>query len=233
MMGWAMAGQALGNIAGSAIQAGAADDAAEAQVRAAREATDIQRQMYNQARSDQEPWRASGVRALAGMEDKDFSRDFGTSDFQQDPGYAFRMAEGQKALERSAAARGGLQSGGTLKALTQYAQGVASDEYGKAYERFNADRDRRFGRLSNLAGMGQNSAQSMGQHSMNFGQMAGNNMMGAGDARAAASMTKGQVWGNTLSQLGGMGMQAAAGAQQQGNTKRWMDLYEQSMNRNG
>lgn len=233
MMGWAMAGQALGGILGGIVQGNAADDAADAQSQAAREATQLQREMYNQARADQEPWRAAGVRALAGMEDKDFQRDFTANDFQADPGYAFRMAEGQKALERSAAARGGLMSGGTLKGLTQYAQGVASEEFGNAYNRFNADRDRRFGRLSSLAGMGQNSAQSMGSHSMNFGQMAGNNMIGAGDARAAASMTKGQIWGNTLSGLGKMGMEGAAGAQQQGNQTRWMDIQERALKSRG
>ncbi|MFK5283483.1 hypothetical protein ACI3PL_28310, partial [Lacticaseibacillus paracasei] len=52
----------------------------------------------------------------------DFNRDFTMADFTADPGYAFRMREGQRAIESSAAARGGLLSGGTGKALVNYGQ---------------------------------------------------------------------------------------------------------------
>ncbi len=60
--------------------------------------------------------------------------------FEADPGYAFRLAEGMKALEQSAAARGNLLSGGTGKALQRYGQGLASQEYQNAFARFQADR---------------------------------------------------------------------------------------------
>jgi hypothetical protein len=59
-----------------------------------------------------------------------------TFNFQADPGYQFRMQEGQKAIEGSAAARGTQLSGATMKALAKYGQNLASDEYGKAYDRF-------------------------------------------------------------------------------------------------
>jgi hypothetical protein len=52
-----------------------------------------------------------------------------------DPGYAFRMQEGMKAINASAAAKGGLQSGAALKAAQQYGQGLASQEYGQSYNR--------------------------------------------------------------------------------------------------
>ena len=80
-----------------------------------------------------------------------------------DPGYQFRLSEGSKALERAAAARGSLQGGGTLKALTRYSQGEASQEYQNAFNRslqgFQANqtaRQQRFSNLSGLAGMGYN-----------------------------------------------------------------------------
>ena len=69
-----------------------------------------------------------------------YARDFGASDFQTDPGYAFRLSEGMKALDRTAAARGGLLSGATLKGAERYGQGLASDEYQRAYERYNTNR---------------------------------------------------------------------------------------------
>jgi hypothetical protein len=52
-----------------------------------------------------------------------------------DPGYQFRKAEGERALQASAAARGTLLTGGTLQDLERYSQGLAAQEYGAAYDR--------------------------------------------------------------------------------------------------
>jgi hypothetical protein len=203
------------NIGGAFIQSGAAGDAAEAQVNGANQANALQEKiwnetkgMYNQQRADQEPWRQAGLKALTGLGDADYQRDFSAADFTKDPGYEFRMAEGQKALERSAAARGGLQTGGTLKALTKYGQDYASNEYNNAYTRFNADRDRRFNRLSSLAGFGQqanaqNAAANaqQGQFAQNYAGTVGNNLMGIGNAQGAASIAKGNAWSGALSNI--------------------------------
>ena len=56
-------------------------------------------------------------------------------DVFNDPGYQFRLQEGQKALERSASRRGALNTGGTLKDVSAFGQGLASQEYGNAYGR--------------------------------------------------------------------------------------------------
>ena len=61
--------------------------------------------------------------------------EFDTDDLFEDPGYQFRLAEGNKAIQRSAAARGFLQSGRTLKDLGRWSQGLAAQEYGDAYGR--------------------------------------------------------------------------------------------------
>ena len=61
--------------------------------------------------------------------------EFNSDDLMKDPGYKFRLEEGNKAIERNAASRGFLQSGRTMKSLGQYSQGLASQEYGKAYGR--------------------------------------------------------------------------------------------------
>ena len=52
-----------------------------------------------------------------------------------DPSYQFRMAQGQKALENSAAGKGLLRSGGTLKDLVDYGQNFATNEYSNVYNR--------------------------------------------------------------------------------------------------
>jgi len=150
------------------------------------QATGVQQGVYDQALQFLAPYLAAGGQGISTLADLlksggEFNHAYGMADYQQDPGYEFRLAEGQKALERSAAARGGLQSGGTLKALTRYAQGVASDEYQRAFDRYQADRAARFGMLSGLAGFGQ---QATGQ-AINAGenyanQVGGYNMQGAG-----------------------------------------------------
>lgn len=161
------------------------DKALDAQRRAGNDANALQKYMYEQNREDTKAWREAGSRAVGGMEDKDFQRDFTLADFQQDPGYQFRMQEGSKALEGSAAARGSLHSGATLKALTKYGQDFASNEFNNAYNRFNADRDRRFNRLASLAGAGQTANSQVAQGGMNYANQAGANMVGIGNAEAA------------------------------------------------
>lgn len=189
-------------IVGSAISADAAGKASDKQAAAAKDANQVQWDMFQQQRTDQEPWRKAGADALTGLQDQDFKRDFTAADFTKDPGYDFRMAEGQKALERSAAARGGLQSGGTLKALARYGQDFASNEYGNAYNRFNSDRDRRFNRLSSVAGLGQTATSQLGQAGQNYASQFGSNTMGAANAAGAAGMAQANAWGGAIGGIG-------------------------------
>tara|TARA_R100001086_G_scaffold200856_1_gene117055 strand:+ start:3284 stop:4021 length:738 start_codon:yes stop_codon:yes gene_type:complete len=179
---------AAGSIAGSVIQSNAAKDAAQTQAEATDRANQRQYEMYQEQRADFSPYRQAGGRALSMMENPDFQRDFSQSDFETDPGYEFRMAEAQKALERSAAARGGLMGGRMAKDLTRFSQGFASNEYQNAYNRFNADRDRRWGRLNALAGMGQASAAGTAAAAQNYG-----NMGATLDVARGASLADGMV----------------------------------------
>jgi len=168
----------------------ASQNALDAQVGAADQSARVQKEMYNQTRADLQPFRQVGEATLSQLASPDFQRDFTMSDFQKDPGYAFRMAEGQKAIERSAAARGGLNSGATLKSLARYSQGLASEEFNNAYNRFNSDRDRRFNRLSSLANMGQSSAAGQASAATNLGASLSDLYTGMGNARAASEMAK-------------------------------------------
>lgn len=192
------------NIAGD----NSTDKAINAQNRAASDANATARYVFDTQRADNQPWRDAGVKALGDLGNADFQRDFKMEDYQQDPGYQFRMAEGSKALERSAAARGGLNSGATLKALTKYGQDFASNEYQNAYSRFNADRDRRFSRLSSLAGVGQNAVAQMGQAAGQYGQSVGSNQIGMGNAVASAEIAKANRSGQMLQQGSSAAMMA-------------------------
>lgn len=201
---------------GSAI-AGAvgSNRAAKSQERMAREAMQLQREQYAQQRADQQPWVRAGHSSLSDllsqMQAGRFDAQVDPQALASDPGFQFRLEQGQRALERSAAARGGLNSGGTLQSLARYSQGLASDEFQNAWQRSRASGMDRFGRLAQMAGMGQGSAQSLGamggQHA---GQMS--NLYGAvGNAQAAGRMGVAnaisggfQTLGN-LAQMGGMG----------------------------
>jgi hypothetical protein len=64
---------------------------------------------------------------------------------QLSPGFQFRLGEGMKALQRSAAARGTLLTGGTAKAINAFGQDFASNEYDKAYGRAIGEHQQDFG----------------------------------------------------------------------------------------
>ena len=164
------------------------DQALSAQQGAVRDSNNTQRYMFDQQRADAQPWRDAGAKALTGLQDADYQRDFSASDFQQDPGYQFRMDEASKALERSSAARGGLTSGRFMKELMRQNQGMASEEYNNAYNRFNADRDRRFGRLSQIAGVGQTANTQVAQAGQNYANAYSQNVQGGANAVAAQAM---------------------------------------------
>jgi len=75
-----------------------------------------------------------------------------------DPGYAFRMEQATKALQGSAAARGGALGGGALRSLVSLSQNVASNEFGNAEARFRAQQGDRFNRLNSLVNLGATTA---------------------------------------------------------------------------
>ena len=107
------------------------------------------------------------------------------ADYQQDPGYGFRLSEGIKGIDRSAAARGLLQSGGTLKGVNRFAQDYASNEYGNAYNRYNQDNSTEFNRLAAMSGIGQTATQQVGNYGMSTAQNVGATQVGMGNARAS------------------------------------------------
>jgi hypothetical protein len=184
-MGFAIAGAAL---VGSAMASNAAGNAASMQSDAANRASAVSQAQYAQQREDAAPWRQAGTTALTGLQDSKFQDTFDMNKFQQDPGYQFRMDEGNKAINAAASARGMSNSGATMKALTRYGQDYSSGEYAKAYDRFNNDRTTQFNRLSSLAGIGQTANSQLAQAGMNNANQIGSNIMGAGNAAAAGAI---------------------------------------------
>lgn len=184
-MSWWVAGATvvsgvIGGISGSK----SADKAAKAQQNAADQATRESARQYDQTRQDLMPWMDAGRNALVGLQQVQ-AGDF--SGFRADPGYQWSQQQGLQALDRSAAARGSLFSGGADADRIAFGQGLASQQFGDWYNRQAA-----------LAGVGQTTANQLGQFGAQNAANQGNALIGAGNARASAYQQQNQAWQNAL-----------------------------------
>jgi hypothetical protein len=152
---------------------------------------------------------APGQTGAQGGEFGSLMRDFSMADYEADPGLAFRREEGEKALTRAAGASGQLGSGRYLKDAMRFNSGLASQEYGNAYNRFQINRSNKLNPLQSLAGVGQTATNALSQAGQNFasgagsamgayGQSAGANITGVGNARASGYLTQGNALQNAL-----------------------------------
>jgi len=218
MSGWVAGSVVVSSLIGSS----ASKKAADTQAAAATQSSDVSKQISDQqialAREQfaanvglQEPFRQAGMKGQNRLMDVlglsgntgaegygSAARDFSMADFQADPGYAFRLSEGQKALERSAAARGGLLSGGTGKALQRFGQDLGSQEYTNAFNRYQTNRANQLNPLQSLMGAGQTAAGNVGAAGQAYASNAGNAYMNAADARASGYMGAANSWQNAL-----------------------------------
>lgn len=181
MSGWVAGAVVVSGVIG----ASAADKAANTQANAANRAADLQYKQYQEDVVRQKPFYDVGVNALPELVAASKYTPFGMQQFQQDPGYGFRLKEGQQALDRQAAARGGLISGGALKAAERYGQEMGSQEYTNAFNRYQAERQARLGPLQAMTGMGQTTAQQIGAAGQNMAGNVGEAYMGGANARAS------------------------------------------------
>lgn len=145
--------------------------------------------------------------------------------FKTDPSYQWRLDQGNNALTRSMAAGGNLNSGRALKALTDYNQGAASQEYQAAYGRhlndwttgynaFNQDQNTQYNRLMGLVGVGQGSANQIANQTLQTGGALANNAIQGANAQAAGQIAQGNETANgfnNLMGLAGVGLGAFGG----------------------
>jgi hypothetical protein len=152
------------------IGSSSAKKAAKAQVAGTEAATAEQRRQYDITRGDFAPWREAGGAAVTRLADMTMPG----YDHTTSPGYQFRFNEGQRAVESGGAARGSLFSGGTLKDLVRFGQGIAADDFNDS-----------FNRTASVAAGGQQVNTTLGQLGANAATNIGNNAMQAGNARAS------------------------------------------------
>jgi hypothetical protein len=207
---------AAGGITSSILGSKAAGKAADAQVsganyaadlnkKAADEALAFNREQFNKGQENLAPWLQAGKTSLAqlstdmapgGQLTKGFDEVFQNPDLNEttDPGYAARLAEGNKSLQRAQSARGGGLGGAAVKQGIRYGQDYASNEYSNVWGRaksaydtrfnvFNVNQANRFNRLASIAGIGQTTANQMNQSGQAAASNAGNIVLGSAAAQ--------------------------------------------------
>ena len=182
---------AAGSIGGAAIGASGAKSAAKTQADAALEV----QKMY-------EPFREAGTGAVSQLSDllapggdltKTWDKSFQAPTTTDDPGFQFRLDQGNQAIQRSAAARGGLTSGGTVKAIDRYSQDLASQEYqnawnrsliqyNTAYNEFQTNQENQYRRLMGLTEVGVQGAGGAGQAITQAGAATASGQVGSANA---------------------------------------------------
>lgn len=185
-MGIETAVMAGGSILGGVLGKSSAKKAANAQVKLGEQALALQKQMYDQSRADLAPWREAGGTAIKGG----LAMLMPGYDYTTSPGYQFRMDEGNRAIENSAAAKGMLMSGGTLKDIDRFSQGLAADDYNDQFNRMMA-----------VASGGQQAATSGANAAQGYANSASGIMQGIGQAKASGYAGQNQAMQGSLSNL--------------------------------
>lgn len=186
---------AVGARNASKAQTRAAEQSIDSNERVAQMQIDAQKEMFREQNRLQEPFRSVGLYANSQLRNGfstggRFTKDFGMADYQADPGYAFRLAEGLKGINANAAARGGLISGNALKAAARYGQQMGSEEYQNAFNRYQVNRSNQINPLMSMAGMGQTATNVLGNAASQQGAGISNALgqMGQGNANAYGDM---------------------------------------------
>jgi hypothetical protein len=189
-------------VGSSLIGANAAGKAASTQAGASREAAQLQKEQFDITNEQQKPYREAGYTALSditGMKPY-LTQQYTPEDFTSgiDPSYAFRLSQGREGTNRMANMSGGLISGNALKGQEDYSQGLASTEYGNAFNRFQTQRSNIYNTLASIAGLG---GTSLGQTTAAGTTAAGN--IGSNIANAGAA-TAGGIVGSANAISGGL-----------------------------
>ena len=220
---WVAGAAVVGSVISSQAAGDAADTAAQASGQASAASIAEQRRQYDLSRADYAPYLAAGTGAVNQLAaDLRPGGRFATTtpfdfryDQNTDPSTVFRFNQGRKALERSAASRGGILSGEMLTNLTRFGQDMASQEYQNAFNRyvtgFNAntgERNQLYNRLAGVAGTGQNAVGSVTAQGANMAGNIGNAYMtsaaNTGNAAMAAAGIRNSAYGGVGNVLGRM-----------------------------
>lgn len=155
------------------------------------------------------PYSEAGQKALQQLqqlygEGGEFSKGFDASSVNvyDDPGYKFRLEQGQKGVEATAAARGSVLSSRAQKEVARFSQGLASTEFGNAFNRafgtYQDSRNARTQALQGLMGAGQTATSQSNAARGAAGAGISNNLMTSAEYQGNTDMNASQYAGNAF-----------------------------------
>jgi hypothetical protein len=211
---------AVGTIAGAAISANAAGNAAQDQENAAMNATQAQLSMFDTTQANYKPQIQLGQGAANLL-----STIYGTgnggngtpnySAFDNSPGYKFSVQQGQSAINKAAAASGNLYSSNTLGALSNFNTGAASTQYNSYINQ-----------LLSMAGLGNAAASGVGSAATATGAGIANSYTNAGNAAANGALGQANAFSNALgSGNSGLSGMLSSYLQNGGGSPTWAGGY--------
>jgi len=227
-MTWGLTAVAGATLASGYLGSQAAQNAADTQAQAAREAAAVQKKIFDTQNAQQAAGRGAGYesynlirsmlpgeytkyneqgKAIGTATGTDYlTHQFNAQDFANniDPGYAWRLQQGQMANQRAANMGGGALSGNTLAGLNAYTQGQASQEYGNAFDRYQTQRGNIYNTLASIAGLGQSAQTEANKAASAYGANTANLTTGAAAAQAAGTVGSANAWGNAIQGAGNM-----------------------------
>jgi hypothetical protein len=188
---------AAGGIGSTLIGKSSSDKAADAQKDASKRAANVQMQMYNQTRSDLQPYAQAGLPAMRSVlamygltPGSKAYNEKAMQDFKAAPDYQIAMREGVDALDNSAAARGMLKSGAAIKGVMEYGSDLGTRKL-----------DSYLSRLMQIAGGGQSAAAGQGAAAMSTGRSLADTYLGQGEAEASGIIGGGNALSGGISNL--------------------------------
>ncbi len=189
-------------LASGYMQGQAAKDAANTVAGGARYAADINKQMFDITNENLRPYREAGTTTLKDLltQMPELTRAYTAEDFAKgiDPGYQFRLAQGQKALENQYNRGGGMVSGNAMQGMQDYTQGQASQEFGAAFGRNAATQTNIFNRLKGIADMGLGATGTTANAATSAGESMGSAAIAGAQAQGAGQIGQAKAMGNTL-----------------------------------
>jgi hypothetical protein len=196
-------------LAAGYMGAQAAKEAGATSAAGMRYAADTNREMFDITNRNLAPYREQGQTTLKELMTRmpELTKAYTAEDFAQgiDPGYQFRLAQGQKAAENQYNRGGGLVSGNTMQGMQDYIQGSAAQEFGSAFGRNTTSQTNIFNRLKGIADMGLSATGTTANAATSAGQTIGSAQIGAANAEAAGITGQAKAYGNTLQGMANYG----------------------------
>lgn len=207
-IGAAIAAGAVASVAGSAISANAAGDAASLQAGAANNAAAVQQHMYDLTRGDLAPFRTGGASAFNSLLDRlpQLSSTFNptTAQLEQTPGYRFQMDQGLKSVQNSYAAKGLANSGAALKGAAGFTTGLAQSTWMDQLKADMSQKLQQYNMLLSPAQLGENAAAQTGNAGTQAGSGIANSLITAGGAQAAGTIGGANALAGGLGNIGNL-----------------------------